>query len=225
MASLTSGSVAPPTRVHVGFAALLVILLPIVANALQPATAPTGLDDYVGRYELTPTFHLTVTREGRAIYLQATGQPRAQLAPRAGHEFVIVGSSLRVIFGVRRDTGEVVDLVFEQGGLGRRAVKLADSAVPFGPTRVDLPDAVLARYVGSYEEQPGFAITITRDGDQLLAQLTDLAATPIFPESETAFFYEDTAARITFRLEDTGAVTALTLHQGGSSLEMARIEQ
>ena len=83
---------------------------------------------------------------------------------------------------------------------------------------------MLARCVGIYEEQPGFAITITRDGDQLLAQLTELAAAPIFPESETEFFYEDTDARITFRLEDAGAVTALTLHQGGSSLEMARIE-
>ena len=214
-----------PPRVVSTIAILLsVILLPTLSYAQPPPAAPTGLDDYVGRYELTPTFQLTVTREGRAIYLQATGQPRAQLTPRAGHEFVIVGSSLRVIFGVRGDTGEVVDLVFEQGGLGRRAVKLADSAVASGPTRVDLPDAVLARYVGTYEEQPGFAITITRDGDRLLAQLTELVATPISPESETEFFYEDTEARITFHLDDAGAVTALILHQGGSSVEMARIE-
>lgn len=185
---------------------------------------PTGLNDYVGRYQLTPTFHLTVTREGRALYLQATGQPRAQLTPREGHEFVIVGSSLRVIFGIRRDTGEVVDLLFEQGGLGRRAVKLDDGAVSSGPTRVNLPAAVLARYVGTYEEQPGFAISIIQDADRLLAQLTELTATPIFPQSETEFFYEHTNTRITFRLADTGIVTALTLHQGGSSLEMPRIE-
>ncbi len=129
-----------------------------------------------------------------------------------------------MIFGVRQDTGEVVNLVFEQGGLGRRADKLADSVVPSGPTRVDLLAGELARYVGTYEEQPGFAITITRDGDQLLAQVTELAVTPIFPESETGFFYEDTDARITFRLDDAGAAIALTLHQGGISLEMARIE-
>ena len=204
-------------------ALFVVTLFAVAVRAQQVPPARTSLDDYVGRYELTPTFSLTVTREGRALYMQATGQPRAQLMPREGHEFVIVGSSLRVIFGVRRDTGEVVDLVFEQGGLGRRAVKLADSAVPSGPTRVDLPDAVLARYVGTYEEQPGFAITITLDGDRLLAQLTELAATPIFPESETEFFYEDTDARITFTLDAASAVTALTLHQGGSELEMRRV--
>ena len=224
-ASPTSGSDAAVKRAPLWLATLFsVILLPALAYAQPPPGAPTGLDDYVGRYELTPTFYLTVTREGRAVYLQATGQPRAQLTPRAGHEFVIVGSSLRVIFGVRRDTGEVVDLLFEQGGLGRRAVKLADSAGPSGPTRVDLPDAVLTRYVGTYEEQPGFAITITRDGDRLLAQLTELAATPIFPESETEFFYEDTDARISFRLDAAGAATALTLRQGGSRVEMTRVE-
>ena len=197
----------------------------LVAAAQPPAPGlAIALDNYVGRYELTPTFHLTVTREGRAIYLQATGQPRAPLMPRAGHEFVIVGSGLRVIFGVREDTGEVTDLLFEQGGLGRRALKLADDAVPPGPTGIDLPAGVLARYVGTYEEQPGFAITISRADDQLTAQLTDLPGARIFPESETEFFYEDMGARITFRLDDAGAVTALTLHQGDSDLEMTRVE-
>ena len=200
-------------------------MVPVVAHAQQAPPAPTSLDDYVGRYELTPAFYLTVTREGRALYLQATGQPRAQLTPRAGHEFVIVGSSLRVIFGVRRDTGEVLDLVFEQGGLGRRAVKLSDSAVPPGPTRVALAADVLSRYVGTYEEQPGFAMTITRVGDELTARLTDLPGAPIFPASETEFFYEDTRARITFRLAADGEVTMLTLHQGGGDLQMTRVEE
>ena len=54
--------------------------------------------------------------------------------------------------------------------------------------------------------------------------MTELAVIPIFPESETGFFYEDTDARITFRLDDAGAAIVLTLHQGGISLEMARIE-
>jgi hypothetical protein len=205
---------------------LPVVLSPISAGAQRPADDPIAiLESYVGRYELTPTFHLSVTRAGGAIYVQATGQPRAQLTPRVGHEFVIVGGSLRVIFGVRPDTGEVIDLLFEQGGLGRRAVKLADAAIPPGPTRVDLPVAVLARYVGTYEEQPGFGITVTQTGDHLMAQVTELAAVPIHAESETEFFYEDARGTITFRLDETGEVTALTLHQGGSDLEMHRIDE
>ena len=87
------------TTVRLVWLLVLATQFSLVAAAQPPAPGlAIALDNYVGRYELTPTFHLTVTREGRAIYLQATGQPRAPLMPRAGHEFVIVGSGLRVIF-------------------------------------------------------------------------------------------------------------------------------
>lgn len=195
----------------------------VSASPGQPAPPEFGLDSYVGRYELTPTFHLTVTREGRAIYLQATGQPRAQLTPRSPHEFVLVGSSLRVMFNVRADTGEVLDLVFEQGGLGRRAVKLDAAAVGPGPSGIELSPDVLSAYVGTYQEQPGFGIVITPTEGGLLAQLTEMPTSPIVAESRTEFFYRDIRARITFRVDGTGAAIGLILHQGGSDIEMARV--
>ncbi len=193
-----------------------------IASA-QPVPRPDGLESYFGRYELTPTFHLNVTREGRAIYLQATGQPRAQLTPRGPHEFVLVGSSLRVMFNVREDTGEVLDLVFEQGGLGRRAVKLEPAAIIAGRSPIELSPEVLSRYVGTYEEQPGFGIAISRTDGGLLAQLTEMPATLILPESPTEFFFRESSARITFRVDATGGATALILHQGGSDVEMPRV--
>jgi len=39
----------------------------------QVAVDPKRFDGYVGRYELTPTFILTVTREGNQLFVQATG--------------------------------------------------------------------------------------------------------------------------------------------------------
>jgi hypothetical protein len=195
----------------------------VSAFPAQPASLAIGLDSYVGRYELTPGFHLNVTREGRAIYLQATGQPRAQLTPRSLHEFVLVGSSLRVMFNVRADTGEVLDLVFEQGGLGRRAVRLNAAALTPDRSGIELPPDVLSAYVGTYEEQPGFGIVITPTEGGLLAQLTEMPTSPIVPESRTEFFYRDSRARITFRVDGTGAAIALILHQGGSDIEMPRV--
>ncbi len=200
------------------------VLLAAAAVVLaQPSTSDGGLDDYVGRYELTPSFHLTVMREGRALYLQATGQPRAQLTPRSPHEFVLVGSSLRVMFNVRPDTGEVLDLVFEQGGLGRRAVRLDSSIVAPGRSPISVSTDRLSVYVGTYEEQPGFGMAITLGGDGLVAQMTQMPAAPIYPESLTEFFYKDTSARITFRVDRDGAVIGLVLHQGGSDVEMPRL--
>ena len=175
----------------------------------------TALDAYTGVYELVPSFHLTVTREGRVLYLQATGQPRAPLAWRGEHEFVI--------FGVRRDTGEVVDLLFEQGGLGRRAVKSVTSVIPAPQRSVQLPSDVLVRYVGTYEEQPGFAITITYDGAALTARLTDMPGVVLGAVSRTEFFYKNSNARVTFRVNEAEVVTGLILHWGGSDLELARL--
>ena len=195
----------------------------VAAFPVQPASLDNRLDSYVGRYELTPSFHLNVTRVGRAIYLQATGQPRALLTPRSLHEFVLVGSSLRVMFNVRADTGEVLDLVFEQGGLGRRAVRLNAAALTPGRSGIELPPDVLSAYVGTYEEQPGFGIVITPTEGGLLAQLTEMPTSPIVPESRTEFFYRDSRARITFRVDGTGAAIALILHQGGSDIEMPRV--
>ena len=209
---------------------VVVVALPLLAifmltstilGAAQPP-APT-LDDYVGRYELTPSFHLDVSREGRALYLQATGQPRAQLTPRGIHEFVLVGSTLRVMFGVRQDTGEVIDLLFEQGGLGRLARKLEGDEVASGVPQMDLTVEVIDRYVGKYIEQPGFAMTITREGAQLYGQLTDLDPAAIFPLSQTEFFYQDSTARIIFYLDDVGVATTLILRQGENDIEMRRV--
>ena len=193
-------------------------------RAQVPDDHAAFLDNYVGRYQLTATFGLTVTREGDALYIQATGQPRTQLRPRSRTEFVVVGSSLRLIFVMREDTGEVDHLIFEQGGLGRRVEKTSDAVGNVDAREtVELSAEILQRYVGTYEEQPGFAITITRDGSQLIAQLTGQPQTVVFPESETEFFYPNTTARLSFRLGLRGEVEALILHQGGSDLRLIRV--
>ena len=54
---------------------------------------------------------------------------------------------------------------------------------------------------------------------------SEMPQVPIFPESPTQFFYEDSTARLTFRVDVAGAATALVLHQGGSDLEMPRLEK
>ena len=181
------------------------------------------LNDYIGRYELTPTFVLNVTRVGDALYLEAPNQDPAQLRPRSETEFVLVGSGLRVIFGFDPITETVNHLIFEQAGIGRRARKLEDGATPVETRRVvDLAPETLERYVGTYEEQPGFAITITLENGRLAAGMEGLPTEAILPESETEFFYERTSASLSFEIGTNGQVDRLILHQGGSDLAMDR---
>ncbi len=206
--------------------AISTLLIPGSGYAQRPIHVdPLLLGRYVGQYELSATYVLTILVESDRLYVRAPGRGTRLLIPASETEFIEVESGLRIMFGIREDTREVDHLVFEQQGFGRRANKVT-SEVGLNPeTRpaMVLSDDVLSRYVGEYEEQPGFGISISKDGDQLLAQMTDQAGVEIFAESETEFFYRDTNTRISFRL-DNELVEALVLHQGGVDLEMRRLD-
>ena len=206
--------------------AMSVLSIPGPGSAQGPIHVdPLLLSRYVGQYELSSTYLLTILIESDRLYVRAPGRGNRLLVPASETEFIEVESGLRIMFGIREDTREVDHLVFEQQGFGRRANKVTSEVGLDPDTRptVVLADDVLSRYVGEYEEQPGFGISISKDGNQLVAQMTDQAAVKIFPESETDFFYRDTNARISFRLGND-LVEVLILHQGGVDLEMRRLD-
>lgn len=89
---------------------------------------------------------------------------------------------------------------------------------------VIVPDAILESYVGKYELQPGFVITVTKEGSQLKAQATGQSAFEIFPKSETEFYVKVVTAQIVFNKNEAGNVESLTLFQGGQELVGKRIE-
>jgi hypothetical protein len=84
-----------------------------------------------------------------------------------------------------------------------------------------LPATTLDRYIGSYKFQQGQIFTVTREGTILKAQLTGQPAVEIYPESETAFFYKVVDAQVDFAPDGS----SLTLHQGGGSFTMPRIDE
>lgn len=87
-----------------------------------------------------------------------------------------------------------------------------------------LPAEVLERYTGDYELQPGFVISISRDGTRLLAQATGQPQFELFAQSQTRFFLREVAAQIEFHLESSGPAVALTLFQNGQEVRGARVE-
>ena len=157
-------------------AGLVVGVLVLVGSptAQMPARHHDGdrtpfLNDYVGQYERMPTFILNVMRVGDALYVQGRRQSATQMRPRSQTEFVLARSRLRIIFGVNPISREVDHLIFEQDNVGRRAEKLFEIAASAEtPTHEIAPDT-LQRYVGTYEEHPGFAITISFEDGRLWA--------------------------------------------------------
>lgn len=82
--------------------------------------------------------------------------------------------------------------------------------------------SVLEKYVGTYELSPGFNDTFTIEGDQLMAQATHQSKFPMFPESETKFFFKIVDAEIQFVTDAEGKATAMVLHQNGRDIKGVR---
>jgi len=83
---------------------------------------------------------------------------------------------------------------------------------------ITLPSATLSKYVGAYELAPGAVMTVTIEGERLMAQLTGQGKLPIFPQSETLFFLKAVDAQIEFAA-DAGS---LVLHQNGRDQKASR---
>src|SRR5262245_20713672 len=87
--------------------------------------------------------------------------------------------------------------------------------IPRERVAIKIDPKILDAYVGQYEFPTSFIITITKEGDSLMAQATGQPKFELFPESDIKFFYKVMDAQVTFVKDDKGAVTHLILHQGG----------
>jgi CubicO group peptidase (beta-lactamase class C family) len=111
------------------------------------------------------------------------------------------------------------------GEIGGRLAAVAHGETVQLPTErkeITLAPATVARYVGTYALAPTVDLAITLQGDQLMVQLTGQPRFPVFAESETRFFLKVVDAQLEFASDDRGAVTAVTLHQGGRDQKAAR---
>jgi D-alanyl-D-alanine-carboxypeptidase/D-alanyl-D-alanine-endopeptidase len=99
------------------------------------------------------------------------------------------------------------------------ALPLAPKPVPPKVrTAIDVPAAVIARYVGTYQLAPTFALEITvRDG-ALYMHPTDQPVSRLWAETRTDFFLKEIDAQVTFVPGADGTATSLVLHQNGQNL-------
>jgi protein-L-isoaspartate(D-aspartate) O-methyltransferase len=91
------------------------------------------------------------------------------------------------------------------------------------PKAIQLAPQILTRYVGHYELAPNLLLSIAERGGELLAQVAGSAAVPIYPESQTRFFYTVIEAQITFVTDASGSVTGLVFSQYGRDISARRV--
>ncbi len=87
---------------------------------------------------------------------------------------------------------------------------------------IDVPAAVLSRYVGAYDigastlfGAPSIHVDIMMKDGVLILTPNNQPSAQLWPESETAFFFQEIPATITFTRDAAGVVTGLVLHNSG----------
>jgi CubicO group peptidase (beta-lactamase class C family) len=78
-------------------------------------------------------------------------------------------------------------------------------------------------FVGAYQLSPTAVMTVTRDGDQLFAQLTAQPRVELLSSGDREFFARTVDAQVTFETGADGKVTRLILHQNGANPAAMRL--
>lgn len=101
------------------------------------------------------------------------------------------------------------------GGPAQQAVAAVDPAIYNG-------------YVGHYRFLDTMIMTVSRDGNRLLIQLTGEPPLEIFPSSKTQFFTKSAsvmATQFTFEINAQGRATSLTKHQKVQDITAPRMDE
>ena len=79
-------------------------------------------------------------------------------------------------------------------------------------------------YAGDYEVSPTFMVKIFKEGDKLMTQATGQPAIELFPQSEDKFYLKVVSATVTFTRDDKGAVSGLSIRQGGRDTAAKKVK-
>jgi hypothetical protein len=184
---------------------------PVEDRSVDPKTYAA----FAGRYDYRSGV-MTVTVEANRLFAQLTGQPKLEIFPRSANEFFWKVTDASVVF-VRNEKGEVTAARHTQGGATFTAPRLAEA-------EVKLTEAELDAILGQYQYAPGMVLTVTRDKDRVLAQLTGQPRFPIFPKSASEFEWRVVPATVEFAKDAAGRVTKAIHRQGGSTIEAPKVE-
>jgi CubicO group peptidase (beta-lactamase class C family) len=186
----------------------------------EVAVPSSTLSRYVGVYQIAPEFALTIALQGDHLVTQGSGQPTVPIFASSSTRFFarVVDAEIEFFSDAN---GKVDHLVLYQGGREMKGVLQKGEPAVLSSERkaVSVPVTTLSRYVGVYQLTPEFSITITLQGDHLIAQATNQPSAPIFASSSTRFFYRVVSAEIEFFPNTSGKIDHLVLYQNGRELK------
>jgi CubicO group peptidase (beta-lactamase class C family) len=127
------------------------------------------------------------------------------------------------VFLVNNDDASKIDNVLNAYLIaGKSGLK---NTTPIAHKAAKVDPKIYNTYVGRYEIAHETVVTVTREGDRLMAQPTNDGKIELLPESETVFFVKPTSdATVTFVRGDADKVSHIVLHREGHDTKAKRLD-
>lgn len=200
--------------------------VPLPPPMTEVMLASPKLAEYVGRYAITPEVQVVVTQRGGRIEVAMAGQPPTTAFASSVDHFYFKIVPVQMHFD-RNAAGHIVRLVSHQNGQRFRAARIAIDGKPVAqPARLALTPAQLDLYVGRYRMGPEAILTVAREGDRLLTQMSGQPAPmPVFSERPDHFQYDLLDADLDFERDAAGKVVAVTASMGSKKMRGEKLPE
>ncbi|MBK8517277.1 MAG: serine hydrolase [Saprospiraceae bacterium] len=131
-------------------------------------------------------------------------------------------SNMTTIEFVKNQSGDVEKLIVKGRQPDEFWIK-SNKPIPL-IMEIDVDETILDTYVGDYELEPNFILTVTKEKNRLMTQATGQGKIEIFAETETKFFVKVMDAQLEFIKGVSGKVEKLILTQGGRKMDAKKIK-
>ena len=148
---------------------------------------------------------------------------RSYLTRFPTENFVVIVFSNSAEFNPDGIAHKIVDIYLEDKLKPEDRPEEIKEASNFEAITVD--EKILNTYVGDFELQPGFVISINLNEGKLTGQATGQAAFPLTPKSTTEFKVEGVDAKIEFIPNEGENIKLIKLHQGGQIMDAPRVDK
>lgn len=176
---------------------------------------PEKLREYTGTYEFEDDAIRYIIFEEDQLYSMRKGSSRFKIFPVSDQKF-IYDNSLSTIEFIEKPDG-TMEAVFENRMSGTKG-KRTSLEIPV-KEEIELPLELLKEYTGEYEIQPEFIIKFFLEDGKLMTQATGQPSFQVFASSKTRFFLKVVDAEMEFLRNESGAVYAVMVYQGGQELK------
>lgn len=178
------------------------------------------LAKWIGAYEFDGGVIRHITLKDNQLFSQREGSTNLKIYPMTETNFIFDGGDVSYDFYMENDKRMTKFTASGNTIVGHGI----DKAPPAEKVEMSLPVEVLSQYVGKYELQPTFIISIQVRGNRLFAQATGQPEFEIFATKKDEFFLKAVAAEVTFNRTTDGTIESLTLKQGGQEMPAKKIE-